>query len=108
MARALLADLARRRDRLQLDARLGRIPFTQLPGTIWTMNAGGTGLRKLTAATPTGVPEHAYSDESTSIEATEPGRMKRPSSSGHSPVDSAALNCVISSRAAVTAVSRSS
>jgi len=51
MARAVLADLARRRDRLQLDARLGRIAFTQLPGTIWTMNAGGTGLRKLTAGT---------------------------------------------------------
>ena len=26
-----------------------RIAFTQLPGTIWVMNADGTGLRKLTA-----------------------------------------------------------
>lgn len=26
-----------------------QIAFTQLPGTIWVMNADGTGLRKLTA-----------------------------------------------------------
>ena len=41
--------------------------------------------------------------ESTSIDATEAGRMKRPSSSGHSPADSALLKRVISSRAAATA-----
>jgi hypothetical protein len=27
------------------------IAFTQLPGTIWTMNADGTGLRRLTSGT---------------------------------------------------------
>ena len=50
----------------------------------------------------------SYSVESTSIEATEAGRTKRPSSSGHSPADSALEKRVISSRAASTASSRSS
>lgn len=31
--------------------RVGRIAFTQLPGTIGTIKCGGTGRRKLTAGT---------------------------------------------------------
>lgn len=63
-----------------------------------------TGLR---AASGAPEPLGDQSLLSTSIEATEAGRMKRSSTSAQSPADSALLKHVISSRAAATASSRS-